>query len=289
MKLHFYTKESASFSFETHIDIIEDEEFRAFLQEESVDDILNDDFFRESLIDVDLSDLEIAISSMFDMTTNGVFDWNEKTGEYYDLFKRMIRFLNCNVEYDSGEVVSIYDCELSWTYHVNDKTLYLMLTCFYCDNGEPIGAQLALDLVECFIKANNWNIGFYDAAGILVTDIASWAKKNKLNTQVITPIVWFGHHNDVQKCWSITPNTSDSFIESFWNNYFEGALEYICNASAGIGLYYSVWEYGLNYDESLFDGVKSRCPIDLGCTDVERANALYNLIVSIYNENKNEG
>lgn len=288
MKLHLYTKESAPYSFENHIDIIKDEEFRALLQEEAVEDILNGDDVRDSFYDGDLSTLETAISSMFDMTTNGVFDWNEKTGEYYDLFERMIRFLDCNVEYDSGEVIAVYDCELSERFHVDDNTLYLTLINFYSGNGEPIGAQLALDLVECFIKANNWNIGFYDAAGNLITDIASWSKKNKLNIQEITPIIWFGHLDDIQECWSITPNTSDLFIDSFWNNYYEGALEDICDASAGLGLYYSVWEYGLEYDESLFEGVKSRCPVDLGLANVERANALYNLIVSIYNEHKND-
>ena len=254
------------------------------LNGDDVRDLLNDDLFSGGL-----SNLESIVSSMFEKTTNGVFDWNEKTGEYYDHFERMISFLSCNVEYDSGEIIAVYDCEFSDYFQFNGHILSFTLVGFFSGNGEPIGAQLALDLAECFMESNQWNVGFYNADGILVTDISSWARNNELNVEAITPIVWFGHSDDVQECWSITPKTSDLFIKEFWNDYYEGALEHICDASAGLGIYYSVWEYGLDYDESIFEEVKSRCPIDLSLHNVDRANALYNLIISIYNENKRKG
>lgn len=62
-------------------------------------------------------------------------------------------------------------------------------------------------------------------------------------------------------------------------------MPYICNAEGGLRIYYSVWEYCLDYDDSIFDDIKRSCPIDLNLANEDRTNALFNLIVSIYNEN----
>ena len=286
MKLHFYTKESAPYSFESFVELFEDKEFKSRICREKIEDIINSDEAREAFYNCDMSELEGAIDSLFDMSTNGVFDWTNKTDEYYDHFNRMIKCLNCKVEFDSGEIIAECDCDFSDIFHLDGQTLYITLTNFYSGNGEPKGAQLALDLVECFMKTNQWHVGLYDSKGLLVTDITSYAKNNKLDIQAITPIVWFGHKDDVQECWSITPNTRDSFIQEIWGDYFEGALEHICNASSGLGIYYSVWEYGLDYNESLFNEIKSNCPIDLNLSESARKNALYSLIVSMFNENQ---
>ena len=218
MKLHFYTKESAPYSFESFVDLFEDEEFKSLIREEKIEVIINSEEACEAFYDGDLDKLEEAIASLFDMNTNGVFDWTQKTDEYYDHFNRMIKYMNCKVEYDSGEIIAEYDCDLSDIFHLDGHTLYITLTNFYSGNGEPIGAQLALNLVERFMETNQWHVGLYDSKGLLVTDIESWAKNNKLDTQTITPVVWFGHKDDIQECWSITPKTSDSFIDEFWND-----------------------------------------------------------------------
>lgn len=284
MKLHFFTEKTAPYSFELFVNLFEDEEFKTMIKKETIEEILNSHDVRESFYDSDRDELKEAIASLYDIKTNGVFDWEEETDEYYSHFDRMINYLRCNAEYDSGKIIAEFDCKLSDMFDLDDQTLSITVPGFYTGNGEPIGSQLALDLVENFLKENQWHVGFFDSNGALVTDVASWAKNNKLDIQAITPVVWFGLINDIQKCWSITPKTSDSFIKEFWDDYFEGALEHICNASAGYSFYYSVFEYGLNHDDSLFKSIKSCCPIDLSLPDADRANALYNLIISVYNE-----
>ena len=286
MNLHFHTRDKSSYSYNSIIKLMEDEKFVALNQKTTAEDILNSDDVYDIISDYDWSELIAAIDSLFDKTTNGVFDWNEKTGEYYDFFNEMLHDLNCSLENDAGEVISLYLCELSEGYRFHNNVLSLYIPNFYCGNGEPIGAQLALEIAECFMNANQWHVGFYDASEVLITDVASWAKNNTLDVHVITPVVWFGHDDDITECWSITPKTSDLFIKEFWGDYFEGALLHICNADEGLGIYYSVWEYGLEYDSSIFEDIKSRCPINMDLVYEERMKSLYNLIVSICNDNK---
>ena len=287
MKLHFYTKKASSFSYNSIIKIMEDERFFALNQKAMIGEILNSDDVLDIISDNDWSELTAAIEPLFDKTTNGVFDWNKKTGEYYVFFNEMLHDLNCSLENEAGEVFSSYYCELSdrgCCFH--DHIISLYIPNFYSGNGEPVGAQLALEMAEHFMNANQWHIGFYDANELLITDIASWAKNNMLDIRAITPVVWFGHDDDITECWSLTPKTSDLFIKEFWGDYYEGALLHICDADAGLGIYYSVWEYGLEYDSSIFEDIKSHCPINIDLANEERTNALYNLIVSIYNNNK---
>lgn len=265
---------------------MEDEKFVALNQKKSVEDILNSDDIFDLISDNDWSELVTAIDSLFDKTTNGVFDWNEKTGEYYDFFNERLHDLNCSLENKAGVIISVYSCKLSDRYSFHDHVLSLSIPNFYCGNGEPIGAQLALKMADFFMTANQWHIGFYDAKEVLITDIASWAKNNTLDIRAITPVVWFGLDDDITECWSLTPKTSDLFVKEFWGDYFEGALLHICDSNAGLGIYYSVWEYGLEYDSSIFEDIKYRCPINIDLSNEERTNALYNLIVSIYNDNK---
>ncbi|MBR4239061.1 MAG: hypothetical protein IKQ03_06595 [Prevotella sp.] len=265
---------------------MEDKKFDSFNRRITVEEILNSDEVLDIISDNDWSELIAAIDSLFDKTTNGVFDWNEKTGEYYDFFNEMLHDLNCSLENDAGDFISVYSCELSDGYSFYDHVFSLYIPNFYCGNGEPVGAQLALDMADCFMRDNQWHVGFYNNNNVLITDIASWAKNNILDIHAIIPIVWFGHDDDIQECWSITPKTSDLFIKEFWGDYYEGALLHICDANAGLGIYYSVWEYGLEYDPSIFESIKSRCPINIELANEERTNALYNLIVSIYNDNK---
>ena len=286
MKLHYFTRDKASYSFESYVDIMKDEEFNLRVQEQALEDVLNSDDVLDLISDSDLSDIIIPIDSLFDMKTNGVFDWEDKTGEYYGLFDAKIRELCCNLETELGDIVREYRCELSdGYYNFSNDTFSLSLTNFYSGNGEPIGAQLALDIVEHFMKENHWNIGFYDDKN-LITDIPNWAKEHILDIKRITPIVLFGNHDVIHDCWSITPETNDLFIKQFWGDYYEGALHFICNADAGCGIYYSVWEYGLEYDSSIFESIKTDCPINLELANEIRTNALYNLIISLYNEYK---
>ena len=287
MKLHYITTDVAPYSFESIIDIIDDEIFMSLNLRKEVDDILNGEEVQDVLCDTDWDDLSSAIAQLFDMTTNGVFDWNVKTGEYYDHYDKMLHFLCCNLESESGRILKTYTCKLSDTRAFENGVHSFYLPNFYCGNGEPEGAKLALNLVDIFMKSNQWNIGFYDADGILISDIASWAKSNNdLDIESIIPVVWFGHINDLQECWSITPETSDQHIEGFWGDYYEGALEDICNSSSGLGIYYSVWEYGLDYDESVFSDIKKKCPICLDLSQKERSEALFKLVTSIYHNNK---
>ena len=72
-------------------------------------------------------------------------------------------------------------------------------------------------------------------------------------------------------------NAKSDVLYKNWGDYYEGALPYICNAEDGLGIYYSVWEYGLDYDDSIFDDIKRSCPIDLNLANEDRTNALFNL------------
>lgn len=285
MKFHFYTKQGSPYSFEYYIDICSDEEFMSKLNSEELLTILNSEDMLDLFRDADWVDLKDMIGTSFDMTTDGVFDWDDKTGEYYDHYDLMLHHLTCDLELDSGRIIDSYVCSLSDGWEFANGVFSIYINNFYCGNGEPEGAQLALNIVDNFIRSNQWNIGFYDESNILITDIVSWSKCNQLDINVITPIVWFGNPDCVHECWSITPKTTDLFVKEFWCDYYEGALPHICNADNGLGIYYSVWEYGLEYDDSIFNDIKCSCPVDLNLANVDRANALYNLIVSIYNEN----
>jgi len=287
MKLHFRTNDKAPYFFEYSLDIIDDEEFYSLLKEKDLDEVLNSDDVLDSISDSDLSDIIEVIDNLFDKTTNGMFDWNDKTGDYYNLFDSMLHELVCSLENEAGDIIKKYECELSDGYFdFSGNIMSISLCNFYSGNGEPIGAQLALDMVEVFMKAGNWHIGFYDSNAKLVTNISNWAKEHVLVISNIKPIVWFGNKENVCECWSITPDTRDLFVKEYWGNYYEGALPYICKADEGLGIYYSVWEYGLDYDPSIFENIKSDCPIDLNLPNEDRTNALYNLMISIYNENK---
>lgn len=287
MRLHYFTENSAPYSFESIIDLLDDETFKSLNLREEVDEILNGEEVQDVLCDIYWDDLSSVIAALFDMATNGVFDWNEKTEEYYEHYDKMLHFLCCNLENESGRIIASYTCKLSDTRAFENGVHSFYLPNFYSGNGEPEGAQLALNLIETFMKSNQWNIGFYDADGILISDIASWAKNNiDLDIVSIKPVVWFGHADDLQECWSITPETTDQHIEDFWGDFYEGALEDICDASSGLGIYYSVWEYGLDYDESIFSDIRKNCPICLDLPQKERADALFKLVTSLYNENK---
>lgn len=63
-------------------------------------------------------------------------------------------------------------------------------------------------------------------------------------------------------------------------------MPYICKANEGLGIYYSVREYGIEHDSSTFDEIKASCPINIDLSNEDRANALYNLVTSLYNKNK---
>lgn len=286
MRLHYYTLDSAPYSYEAFIAILDDEEFTLRRGHEELDELLNSNEVIDVLYEEDMEVLKSKIAVLFDLSTNGVFDWEEKTGEYFEHYEQMLHFLKCDLETNSGAVLSSFVCTLGESMSFCNGFHSLYIPNFYCGNGEPEGAQLALDLVDDFMRSNQWHVGFYDNNGLLITDIAHWSKNNVLDVTSIKPIIWFGHKDEIAECWSITPHTSDLFIKNFWDDYFEGALDYICQASSGLGIYYSVWEYGLNYDESLFKEIKSRCPIDIESLNLERANALYNLIISIYNKSK---
>lgn len=287
MKLHFCTQDKAEYSFEYSLNIMSDDEYNSLIQEKEIDDILNSDEVLDLISNSDLDAIIEVIDSLFDKTSNGMFDWNDKCVEYYDLFDKSLQKLCCRLENEAGDFIKEYNCKLSDGYYIfSDKNLSVSLTNFNSGNGEPIGAQLALEMVELFMNTGQWHVGLIDSKNNLITNISAWAKDHILDIESIKPIVWFGRQEEFSECWSITPDTRDLFVNQFWGDYYEGALPYICKADEGLGIYYSVWEYDLDYDPSIFEDIKSSCPIDLSLNNEDRANALYNLVISIYNDNK---
>ena len=218
MKLHFFTEDTAPYSFETDIEIMDDADFHSQCLEETINEILNSDEVLDIIIDSDLSDIVVEIEPLFDMGTNGVFDWTEETDKYYDFVNEMLRVLICDVEDESGILLSHFTCGLSDCFHFSDSKFSLNLSGFYSGNGEPIGAQLALDMVEAFMDTNEWNIGLFDSEGKLISDIAEWSKCHVLDIKTIKPVIWFGCKKEISDCWSITPQTTDSFVEDFWRS-----------------------------------------------------------------------
>ena len=136
------------------------------------------------------------------------------------------------------------------------------------------------------MKDHRWNIGFYNNDGVLINDIPLWSKSNILVIDDIKPIIWFGPKNHIFKVWSISIDTSDEYIKSFWTEFYDGALNHICKADSGIGMYYTICEYGIEYNDNLFEHIKQICPINLNNKKEDRITSLNNLIISIYNENK---
>ena len=93
MKFHFYTKEGCPYNFEYYIDICSDEEFTSSVNAHNLLTILNAEDICDLLSDEDWSDLSSLIHSLFDMSINGVFDWEDKTDEYYDHYDQMLHYL----------------------------------------------------------------------------------------------------------------------------------------------------------------------------------------------------
>lgn len=282
MKLHFYTQESSPFAFESRVFIMDDEDFFLECREKNMSDILNCDDVRDSLYDNDWDSLRDVIDSLFDYAISGQFNWEDKTGDYYDHYARMFHYLHCNLENESGDTLKTYSCIFEEWFNFGEDTISMHLTNFYSGNGEPEGAQLALNIVGKFMKDNQWHVGFYDHDANLITDIRSWAKTNIMTQGTIKPIIWFGLDKLPVPCWSITPETDDKFIDGFWGDYYEGALVHIFHADEGLGIYYSVWEYGLECYEEVFDKVKKECPIDLSLSHADRNKALFSLIEAEY-------
>ena len=176
MKFHFYTKEGCPYNFEYYIDICSDEEFTSSVNAHNLLTILNAEDICDLLSDEDWSDLSSLIHSLFDMSINGVFDWEDKTDEYYDHYDQMLHYLICDLEFDSGQVLESFAGSLSDKREFANGEFSICLDDFYAGNGEPTGARLALNLVDNFIRSNQWNIGFFDQDKKLISDIASWSK-----------------------------------------------------------------------------------------------------------------
>lgn len=246
MKLHFFTNIGAPYSFNASIEFIENKAFQESY--EIVDTLMGEDVL-DQFIENYSADLTDAIDSIFDMKTNGRFNWHDKDKEYRLFYNKMLMLLNCDLEDENGIVHRHYTCELSEygaRSSFSDTIVFLYLGTLCYDNGNPAGTQLALNVVQEFMEKNKWHIGFWDAHGLFVNDIVTWSKSNVLNLNSITPVVWFGLSDDIVECWSITPDTTDYFINLFWSDYFNGALPLICNAD--VEFYYSEWEYALDYD-----------------------------------------
>ena len=169
MKFHFYTKQGSPYNFEYYIDVCSDDEFISKLNSEELLTILNSEDMLDLFRDADWADLKDMIGTSFDMTTDGVFDWDDKTGEYYDHYDLMLHHLICDLELDSGRIIDSYVCSLSDAWEFANGVFSIYINNFYCGNGEPEGAQLALNIVDNFIRSNQWNIGFYDESNVLIT------------------------------------------------------------------------------------------------------------------------
>lgn len=97
MRLHFYTKDNSEYTFDFIIDLMSDEEFDSLNRENNdIDDIINSDEILSLIEESDfVCNLRDSIEPLFDTKTNGSFDWNDKTGEYYDLFEKNISLCIC--------------------------------------------------------------------------------------------------------------------------------------------------------------------------------------------------
>ena len=132
MKWYIYTKENAPFEFEYHLAInsIAEEELLAKFETFKNKKIVLDEtysiieYIKDEFDDLELADdfyekdwyceLRDLIDNHFDFTTNGEFDINEKSTDYYNLYEKMVRYFKCDLKFDSGELISSFDCVFSW-------------------------------------------------------------------------------------------------------------------------------------------------------------------------------
>ena len=87
MKLHFYTQDKAEYS----LNIMGDDEYNSLIQEKETDDILNSDKVLNLIFSSDLNAIIDVIDPLFDKTSNGMFNWNDKCVYYYDLFDKSLK------------------------------------------------------------------------------------------------------------------------------------------------------------------------------------------------------
>ena len=53
----------------------------------------------------DLNAIIDVIDPLFDKTSNGMFDWNDKCVDYYDLFDKSLKKLCCRLENEAGDLI----------------------------------------------------------------------------------------------------------------------------------------------------------------------------------------
>lgn len=115
-------------------------------------DILIQDELLASLENFNWEEVRDTIDNLFIIPDCGEFDWEDECTRYYNHFENMVSYLKCILESDSGSTLAEFDVKFSDDFKFQGDKLYTSFPCFYCGNGEKEGTELALCIIENYMR-----------------------------------------------------------------------------------------------------------------------------------------